>query len=198
MPRRSLVPMMQELLKGGSRGKCHRGLADGPGLASRQLPIPRFGSVPWISLRKLPKPSYVQFSISYISFGKECVEIARAVENANDFNAGAIGKFAIENEIVSEVCDCPGTNVFVTAELPPSAQGGIASQEVKAVKNCLFNAIRRLGVVRANVGVDQVHIRDGLFGQDELNHGRDGGRQRVGAGLLRRRPPGCLCPHRVP
>ena len=197
MPRRSLLPMMQELLQGGHEGNA---IVDWQTDRVWLLVNFRFrDSVRFRGFRPGSLPNHRMWSfLFYISFGKECVEIARAVENANDFNAGAIGKFALENEIVSEVCDCPGTNVFVTAELPPSAQGGIACQEIKAVKNCLFDAIRRLGVVRTNVGVDQVHIRDGLFGKDELNHGRDGGWQRVGAGLLPRRPPGCLCPHRVP
>lgn len=132
------------------------------------------------------------------TFFNERIEIARAVEDAEDFDTGSAGQFAVENEVVGEFRDDPDPDVLMAAKPPHTAQGGIAGQEIEAVENGLLDAIRRLGVVGSDVGVNNVHIRHGLFGKDELSHGRDGGQRRVGASLSGRHHRGCPCPHRVP
>jgi hypothetical protein len=43
--------------------------------------------------------------------------------------------------------------------------------------------IRCLRVVREDVGVDHVHICHGLFGKNELSHGRGDERRNVGGGF---------------
>ena len=119
------------------------------------------------------------------------------MEDAENFNPGTCGEFAVKNEVACEFCDDPGANVFVAAEVAYSAQSGVAGQEIEIFENSFFDAIRGIGVVGADVIVNYVNISYCLFGKDELSHGHGGGRRRVGADLSGRPHQGCLCPHPV-
>ncbi len=132
------------------------------------------------------------------SFFKECVQIARAMEDAEDFDAGVGRQFPVEDEVVGKLRDDPRADVLVTAELAPSAEGGILRQKPKPLEYSLLDLIRGLRVVREDVGVDHVHIRHGLFRKNELSHGRGDERRNVGAGFSRRFHQGRPCLHRAP
>jgi hypothetical protein len=55
------------------------------------------------------------------SLFKKRVQIASAVDHAENLDAGAVGQFVVEYEVVGEFRDDPGADVLVTVELPPSA-----------------------------------------------------------------------------
>ena len=57
------------------------------------------------------------------SLSKELVQIARDVDDAEGFDAGAVGQSAVENRGVGEFGDDPGADVLVTAKLVLSALG---------------------------------------------------------------------------
>jgi len=61
-------------------------------------------------------------------FAEQCFQIASAVEDADDFDAGAVGELAVENKVVGELSDDPGAKIFPAAELPlPPPAGDCAT-----------------------------------------------------------------------
>jgi hypothetical protein len=68
------------------------------------------------------------------------------VKDADDFDAGTVGKFPVEYDVVAELGNDPGSDIFSAAETPLPPQRGITREESETVENSLLDAIRCLGL----------------------------------------------------
>jgi len=97
------------------------------------------------------------------------IEIAGAVEDTKDFDAGTALKLTVENEVTGKLGNDPRADVFVAAEIPQPAQAEVARQQMESVEEGLLDPVRCARIVGADVGVDDVHILKSALGEDELS-----------------------------